>query len=375
MPYLGASPQVGLVTKLNDINSGFNGVTTTFQLAIPPGGVTNYFTPGSVYALFVQLGGVTQNPGVDYTVSGSQITFTTAPAAGLSCFIIAIGQAINVGVPADGSVGQPKLGTITSLPLTGATSGTTTLIAPAVAGNNTISFPASNGSAYQALRNGATPGQLEFYTPSAGVTRTTFTSSGTWTKPSSGTIARVTLWGGGGGGGTGAPGAGGGGGGACVFRWFNLSDLPSTVSVTIGAGGAAGNPGTTGGTSSFGSLFSAYGGSGGTQSVAGAGGGALSAGSGTTAGTGYGAINTGAAAGASADCSGGGGANGGAVGKSTFGGGGGGSSGTAGGVSLSGGAGGTGWVSGVGGTAGTVPAGGGGSGWPGAAGLCYIDVW
>lgn len=158
MPYLGASPQVGLVTKLNDINSGFNGVTTTFQLAIPPGGVTNYFTPGSVYALFVRLGGVTQNPGVDYTVSGSQITFTTAPAAGLSCFIIAIGQAINVGVPADGSVGQSKLGTITSLPLTGATSGTTTLIAPAVAGNNTITLPTSNGVANQFLKNSGTAG-------------------------------------------------------------------------------------------------------------------------------------------------------------------------------------------------------------------------
>lgn len=109
MPYLGASPTVGLVTKLSNIASSFNGVTTTFQLSIPPGGVTNYFTPGSTYALFVRLGGVTQNPDVDYTVSGSQITFTTAPAAGLTCFIIAIGQAINVGVPGDGSVTTSKL--------------------------------------------------------------------------------------------------------------------------------------------------------------------------------------------------------------------------------------------------------------------------
>lgn len=247
--------------------------------------------------------------------------------------------------------------------------------APAtVASNVTWTLPATDGTNGQSLQTNGS-GTLSWATAGGSATRTTFTSSGTWTKPGSGTVVRVTLWGGGGGGGTGAPGAGGGGGGACVFRWFSLSELPSTVSVTIGAGGAAGNPGTTGGTSSFGSLFSAYGGSGGTQSVAGAGGGALSAGSGTTGGTGYGAINTGAAAGASADCSGGGGANGGTVGKSTFGGGGGGSSGTAGGVSLSGGAGGTGWVSGVGGTAGTVPAGGGGSGWPGAAGLCYIDVW
>jgi hypothetical protein len=160
--YLGASPTVGLVTKLSNIASGFNGSTTTFQLSIPPGGASNNFTPGSTYALFVRLGGVTQNPDVDYTVSGSQITFTTAPASGLTCFIIAIGQAINIGVPNDGSVGQSKLGTITSLPLTGATSGTTTIAPPAVAGNNTITLPASNGSAYQVLRNGATAGTTEF---------------------------------------------------------------------------------------------------------------------------------------------------------------------------------------------------------------------
>jgi hypothetical protein len=121
VPYLGTSPTVGLVTKLNDIASGFNGVTTTFQLAIPPGGVTNYFTPGTVNALFVRLGSVTQNPGVEYTINGSQIIFTTAPTAGLTCFIIAIGQAINIGVPSDGSVSQSKLGTLTSLALTVAT--------------------------------------------------------------------------------------------------------------------------------------------------------------------------------------------------------------------------------------------------------------
>lgn len=151
MPYLGASPTVGLVTKLSDISASFNGVTTTFQLTVPPGGSSNNFTPGSVYALFVRLGGVTQNPDVDYTVSGSQITFTTAPATGLTCFIIAIGQAINIGTPADGSVSQSKLGTLTSLPLTGATSGTTTLTAPAIAGNNTLVLPPNNGTARQTL--------------------------------------------------------------------------------------------------------------------------------------------------------------------------------------------------------------------------------
>lgn len=172
MPYLGASPQVGLVTKLNDINSGFNGVTTTFQLAIPPGGVTNYFTPGSVYALFVRLGGVTQNPGVDYTVSGSQITFTTAPAAGLSCFIIAIGQAINTGTPADGSVTDSKFGTITTVP-------TINIKNPSSASNNIV-LDAAGGVTFQQIKGGALT--LATAVASTSGTSIDFTGIPSWVK-------------------------------------------------------------------------------------------------------------------------------------------------------------------------------------------------
>jgi hypothetical protein len=46
--------------------------------------------------------------------------------------------------------------------LNGSTSGFTELSAPAVAGNNSIALPTGNGSAYQMLRNGATPGSLEY---------------------------------------------------------------------------------------------------------------------------------------------------------------------------------------------------------------------
>jgi len=49
-----------------------------------------------------------------------------------------------------------------SVRLNGSTSGYTELDAPAVAGNNTIKMPASNGAAYQLVRNGATPGSLEY---------------------------------------------------------------------------------------------------------------------------------------------------------------------------------------------------------------------
>jgi len=104
MAYIGSEPTVGFVAKLQDIASGFNGSTTTFQLALPPGGSIYYYTPGSAQQLIVSLGGVIQSPGADYTVSGSQITFTTAPVASLTCFIVALGQSINVGTPGPATV-------------------------------------------------------------------------------------------------------------------------------------------------------------------------------------------------------------------------------------------------------------------------------
>lgn len=70
-----------------------------------------------------------------------------------------------------------------------------------------------------------------------------FATSGahTWNKPSSGTWALIEAWGGGGSGGarSGTGDAGGGGGGA--YRWYliRMAHLPSTLSVTVGAGGVA----------------------------------------------------------------------------------------------------------------------------------------
>lgn len=108
------------------------------------------------------------------------------------------------------------------------------------------------------------------------VTREVFTSSGTWNKPAYGTVAFVEMWGGG------ASGAseddGGGGGGGCYnCKLFALADLPSSVTVTVGAGGAAAtggnNPGNPGGVSSFGTLLFAYGGGGGGEGTSNDGGG------------------------------------------------------------------------------------------------------
>ncbi len=48
--------------------------------------------------------GVRQKPTTDYTVSGSQITFTTALASSDSCFIICLDSGVGTKTPGTGSI-------------------------------------------------------------------------------------------------------------------------------------------------------------------------------------------------------------------------------------------------------------------------------
>lgn len=255
----------------------------------------------------------------------------------------------------------------------------------------------------------------------------TFNADGTWTKPLTGSIARVQCWGGGGGGGNGASGdpGGGGGGGSYHEKFFALSDLASTENVTIGQGGAG--EGNAGGSTTFGLHLTAFGGGSGFGSTnagdghGGGGGGPLGVGANATiagpgnggspsAGAGYvvdslgvalgvpahnpagggggGRCHNGSADGVSSGGNsfwgggGGGGGPSGSGGKSVWGGGGGGATGSgAGGTSVYGGAGGAGGAgSGNNGTNGTAPGGGGGgatqaTSGSGAAGRCVVTVW
>jgi hypothetical protein len=108
-----------------------------------------------------------------------------------------------------------------------------------------------------------------------------FTSSGTWTKPSGfGAKAYVLIeaWGAGGGGSRdSASNQDGGGGGAYKRRLILLSSLGATETVTIGARGVgrtgSDGAGTSGGSTTVGSLLTAYGGAGGPDGDAGGSGG------------------------------------------------------------------------------------------------------
>ena len=88
------------IKELDDISGSFNGSTTTFNLTVSSAGVS----PVTAQQLLISVGGVMQNPSDDFTVSGTTITFTTAPSAGLTFFGVFLGQALSLNTIADGTV-------------------------------------------------------------------------------------------------------------------------------------------------------------------------------------------------------------------------------------------------------------------------------
>ena len=95
------------IKVLTDISGSFNGILTTF--ALEHGGSAVH--PANSAQLRVVLGGIVQAAGSDYTISTSNIVFTTAPIAALDCAITLLGTALALNVPADESVTPGKLST------------------------------------------------------------------------------------------------------------------------------------------------------------------------------------------------------------------------------------------------------------------------
>ena len=105
MPYLGQVPLTGNYNKLDSISGSFNGSTTTFNLTAGSVAMEPVVAP----ALLVSVNGVLQQPITDYTISGSTITFTTAPASTDTCFIVIMGGETGIGSPSDSTVTSAKL--------------------------------------------------------------------------------------------------------------------------------------------------------------------------------------------------------------------------------------------------------------------------
>lgn len=200
-------------------------------------------------------------------------------------------NAVTTGKISDNNVTLAKLATqAANTFLANATGGTAVPSAVALAASQLAGRGSTGNIAPIVLGTGLSMSGTTLSVTAAGgaIDIQTFTSSGTWTKPGSGTYAIIRGWGGGGGGASSSSashGGGGGGGGAYVEMILPLSALSSTETVTIGAGGSSvtSGAGNAGGNTTLGTKFTAYGGGAGagastTSKGGGGGGGANEAG-------------------------------------------------------------------------------------------------
>ena len=88
------------IKVLDDISGSFTGIAFTFALTSSSVSIA----PLNAQSLIINLGGVIQDPTDDYSVTGSNIIFSTAPTSGLSFSGISLGPAIPIDYANNGNV-------------------------------------------------------------------------------------------------------------------------------------------------------------------------------------------------------------------------------------------------------------------------------
>ena len=104
MSYIGTTPTSGQYKILDDISSGFNGSEVNFNLT--SGGVA--VTPQTDANAIISISGVVQYTSA-YTISGSQITFSSAPLSTDNFSGRVLGDSRDIGTPTDGTVSSSSL--------------------------------------------------------------------------------------------------------------------------------------------------------------------------------------------------------------------------------------------------------------------------
>ena len=104
MAYIGKSPTIGNYIELDDISSSFNGSNVTFNLT--SGGTA--VTPQTDANAIISISGVVQYTSA-YTISGSQITFSSAPLSTDTFSGRVLGNSRDIGTPTDGTVTSSSL--------------------------------------------------------------------------------------------------------------------------------------------------------------------------------------------------------------------------------------------------------------------------
>jgi hypothetical protein len=99
MPYLGSTPNASFSSRTKQDFTA-NGSTTAFTLS------SAVASPNDIE---VFVGNVRQEPTDAYTVNGTTLTMTAAPANGINFYVIFKGVEENSVVPADGSISSAKI--------------------------------------------------------------------------------------------------------------------------------------------------------------------------------------------------------------------------------------------------------------------------
>ena len=104
MAYIGKSPTIGNYIELDDISSGFNGSEVNFNLTSGGSAVL----PQTDANAIISISGVVQYTSA-YTISGSQITFSSAPLSTDNFSGRVLGASRDIGTPTDGTVSSSSL--------------------------------------------------------------------------------------------------------------------------------------------------------------------------------------------------------------------------------------------------------------------------
>ena len=146
MAYVGKAPLTGAYQILDDIAGSFTGSTAgPFNLTV--GGTA--VLPGNEQSCIISISGVIQDPAA-YTISGSQITFSSNPASSDTFFGTVLGNTFDIGTPTDSTVTAGSLATTffvknsqtwSSISMAGSTNGA--LVGP-VTVSGTITIPSGS---------------------------------------------------------------------------------------------------------------------------------------------------------------------------------------------------------------------------------------
>ena len=168
MPFIGQEPITGAYHVLDSITTS---ATATYNLQLNSGA----FSPATANQLMVSLNGVIQKPGSSFTISGSQITFSSALTSSDSIdFIIALGDVLSVGTPSDGTVTTNKIANsaVTDAKIAGMAASKLTGALPAISGAALTGISSLNAPKHYAFR------QLDSQYFTGSTTKLAFYSSG-----------------------------------------------------------------------------------------------------------------------------------------------------------------------------------------------------